>query len=602
MLFHQIYNWIKYKTLPSSFLFKNRLFIERDSKLRRITNNFGLVFRNSKWSNYELYNLKHKFLHQFNSIKNFIFTFIFCICFFLFFKFYSTSSVFNQFYFIIWFSLDFIDYYFTFFLWLSFIFFTTFFNSVYSYFFVTHVMAKKKNFNLILEQKMYTFKLKPVFTNHLSKKDYKLFVFQWLNKDSFSHSFFNLSSLFNAHEPIYFSQHLNYFYNLFKLTNYFNLIETSYFKFNNLNNLSFSLIIDNNFISFFYLYFKNFQFSKLFNHPILFHSYSFLNNNWELSTFNNTSVLNKKNNIFSFIYLFNFNFKNLNFYNYKFNEFNLINKNFLLTLNNSKSLRWLYRYSIIHRKTFKNSHKLTLIKKLIHSDFLNKNLTHKNIWNSEILSKLKKINSFHLMSNLNSPFFFSSQNKTFNFNLNNYTNNYKEELKNLSFLENSFFWILKRFDIFNNLKNNKISLSFNPIQNNSKNFNNFCLNSYLQTLNFFFNSFYLFNNNFFLNSFSLPYLFFSSNLEQRDLLLNEKINDLLDINDLEYLNLLLNTNTSFHKSFFTINYFFYFSPYSYMLTKTKFKTTTIFKNFFYISNSHSLNVIDLMCFNSLKTL
>jgi hypothetical protein len=49
MLFQRLYNWIKYKTLPSSFLFKNRLFIERDSKHRRVLSNFGLSFRNSKW-------------------------------------------------------------------------------------------------------------------------------------------------------------------------------------------------------------------------------------------------------------------------------------------------------------------------------------------------------------------------------------------------------------------------------------------------------------------------------------------------------------------------------------------------------------------------
>ena len=52
MLFSRIYNWIKYKTLPPSTLFLNRLFVERDSKHRRVTSNLGLTFRNSKWSNY----------------------------------------------------------------------------------------------------------------------------------------------------------------------------------------------------------------------------------------------------------------------------------------------------------------------------------------------------------------------------------------------------------------------------------------------------------------------------------------------------------------------------------------------------------------------
>ena len=52
MLFSRIFNWIKYKTLPPSILFLNRLFVERDSKHRRLTSNLGLTFRNSKWSMY----------------------------------------------------------------------------------------------------------------------------------------------------------------------------------------------------------------------------------------------------------------------------------------------------------------------------------------------------------------------------------------------------------------------------------------------------------------------------------------------------------------------------------------------------------------------
>ena len=52
MLFSRIFNWIKYKTLPPSTLFLNRLFIERDSKHRRLMSNLGLTFRNSKWSMY----------------------------------------------------------------------------------------------------------------------------------------------------------------------------------------------------------------------------------------------------------------------------------------------------------------------------------------------------------------------------------------------------------------------------------------------------------------------------------------------------------------------------------------------------------------------
>lgn len=52
MLFSLIYTWIKYKMLPPSVVALNRLFVERDSKHRRITSNLGLTFRNSKWAHY----------------------------------------------------------------------------------------------------------------------------------------------------------------------------------------------------------------------------------------------------------------------------------------------------------------------------------------------------------------------------------------------------------------------------------------------------------------------------------------------------------------------------------------------------------------------
>jgi hypothetical protein len=51
-MFKILYNWLKFKTLPPSILFTNRLYLERESKTRKITTNLGLTFRNSKWSEY----------------------------------------------------------------------------------------------------------------------------------------------------------------------------------------------------------------------------------------------------------------------------------------------------------------------------------------------------------------------------------------------------------------------------------------------------------------------------------------------------------------------------------------------------------------------
>jgi hypothetical protein len=39
---------LKQKTVPSSFMARCRLFLERDSKIRHLTTRFGATFRNSK--------------------------------------------------------------------------------------------------------------------------------------------------------------------------------------------------------------------------------------------------------------------------------------------------------------------------------------------------------------------------------------------------------------------------------------------------------------------------------------------------------------------------------------------------------------------------
>ena len=68
MVFKRLFNWLKLKTLPSSVLFKNRLFIERDSKHRRVMSNWGLTFRNSKWTNYSLSNVSTRSVTLFTKL------------------------------------------------------------------------------------------------------------------------------------------------------------------------------------------------------------------------------------------------------------------------------------------------------------------------------------------------------------------------------------------------------------------------------------------------------------------------------------------------------------------------------------------------------
>nr|AEV66645.1 ccmF_ii [Oxytricha trifallax] len=187
MLFFKLYNWLKYKTLPSSFLFKNRLFIERDSKHRKIMNNFGLVFRNSKWSDYANNNVTLDF-------KNIYFKWFFIfvlILIFLYLSFYLkffNNFFFNSLTFFFWFAIDSLDYYLSFFLWS----FTSFFSVVFSkiYFFINN--TNQTNFKDFYSSKFNSQvgrNLNNSNFNSLSKNDLNWILYSWLiSKNNYNNS------------------------------------------------------------------------------------------------------------------------------------------------------------------------------------------------------------------------------------------------------------------------------------------------------------------------------------------------------------------------------------------------------------------------------
>ena len=108
MLFSRVYNWIKYKTLPPSVLFLNRVFVERDSKHRRILSNLGLTFRNSKWSTYARTNVQysgHAHLHTFLQVSISL-TIVILILYYTT-SYYSFVTSFNYLFVPIWFLADF---------------------------------------------------------------------------------------------------------------------------------------------------------------------------------------------------------------------------------------------------------------------------------------------------------------------------------------------------------------------------------------------------------------------------------------------------------------------------------------------------------------
>jgi hypothetical protein len=427
MLFQRLYNWIKYKTLPTSFLFKNRLFIERDSKHRRVFSNFGLSFRNSKWSNYETYNIKLQFKKAYSKFIFWILFLIFTLLFFFYFnQYYIIFYFFNNISFFFWISIDTFDYYLSFLTWLVSIFFSFLFNLVYSYFFFNNfsnnIKIDKNIFNNTLFNK---FPINSSFNSkdlYVSKHDLNWFLYSWLiNPNSIKNNII-LENLFDFRlNKNWWNVYYDFFIKLYKLSYLLKNAskDSSFFFLNNkLNNFSnnsykgdylntLNYFINNSFlnnysslITYYIINNYNNYFNELTNKNS---SLIFLKNKyeWNLYNFNNELALYPfllKNRTGMF-FLDNFNYEKFSYFIFNFNELWSLNFFFKNQLNSSKWNRWLYRYSILHRKLLKFSHKITLSKRLINSGFYDSKIFDKNIWANEYLNKINSNASF-------SSFFF----------------------------------------------------------------------------------------------------------------------------------------------------------------------------------------------------
>jgi hypothetical protein len=580
LLFQRLYNWIKYKTLPPSFLFKNRLFIERDSKHRRILSNFGLSFRNSKWTNYETYNIKTQFKKNYFKYIYWIFIFVTFIGFIFSFKnYYILSYFFNNISFFFWISLDTFDYYFSFLIWVLTTALSLISNLIYSYFFINIFTSKPHPLETFANySSKNNFSSKNLYT---SKHDLNWFLYSWLTSDKCKTKAVFLEDIFNTNlNSNWWKKNYDFFIKLYKIVFFLNLsseknsrfyltlklnqINNTFFKgsindflyfFNNTNTLTnYSSLLLSYFLNNYKIYFdeKNNKSSSLV----------FLKKNTEWNLHNLNTEINKyafllktKSGLFD---LNDLNYQKLS--NFIFNFPELWSLNFFLKnqSNVAKWNRWLYRYSILHRKILKNSHKITLSKKLINSGVYDTKVFNKNIWASEHLSKINLNNQFTSFFTLYyDNLFHQNYNNLIHSKINTSNNGTKlNSLKLLNFFEDSYFWYLKRFYNFNSLCTNliksqlKLNFKINNINNvfiDKKNTNdkytvllNYLLNCSYINLNLFshINYSYLNTNSFFNNTKTI----LNNN---KDLYLLNNENDVLSKDN---LNILYSIVTNFSKS------------------------------------------------------
>ena len=490
MLFFKLYNWLKYKTTPSSFLFKNRLFIERDSKHRKVMNNFGLTFRNSKWSNYENNNVNPDFRILY--LAYFLRTLAVIFFFFYFFSlFFENNFFFNSISFFFWLTVDSLDYYASFMLWSFLSFMSVSFTKLF-------LIILDYRSSLLNKNSSNYFKKEDIISDHsfsnssvlVSKHDLNWFMYSWL-KDVTSdnkYSSYCAELLFDSNvSKNQWESSYDFFFNLNLSSFFLNLNNKDFYFYKSL----FKDLTDNRSKNIFF-FFDNIDLTKTridsifsfnfkskinnFSNLFLIKDANFINSKWNLdNTFFNESGYTYVDQIKQgSFYISNFTFNNFIKNTKLDNNVNLLFKNLIFSeaMNSffdfGKWNRWLYRYSLLHRKSVKFGQKLIFTKRILNPGFYNSSIFKKNIWNSNLFN-VKNLNSSHMTTFFD--IYFNDYNTLPFFNknfINNSTTNtiFSDRTSFLSFkfLESSYFWYLKRFFLYNSMKNNN---SFFKVKLNS---------------------------------------------------------------------------------------------------------------------------------------
>ena len=458
MLFKRLFNWIKFKTLPSSVLFKNRLFIERDSKHRRVMSNFGLTYRNSKWSDYALTNVSMKsktsFLRTLQQLILFIFVFLVLVRGF---KFYNDDLLNNEISFFLWSLLDATKYGVCFFVW-SLLFFikssvTFLYQRLFSIF-----------YKVDASHDLTTVSGQDSETVNLPKGSQKLVFYSWLtNNPSGGYSDTAIENLYTPVASSNWTTGSNFFKSLYKTSNSIRLSESTLDSslLDTKANTSALLINSSSLRSSLTL---QSDLSNVSSQGTRYLTLNTLTDRTKWNMYSIESEIDKYNpyvkSIKGLFYIYDTNFNKLS--TLTTNNPELVSLMTSVTDQNKmfKWNRWLYRYNILHRKVMKNAHKTTLAKKLISTGFLDSSLMDRNLWASDFFAKQKKSTRL-IATNFNNLYGatlgLNNTNQQSFATLNSFST--ANTLNMLDTYEDSYFFFLKRFYMFNTLVTNKINSS-----------------------------------------------------------------------------------------------------------------------------------------------
>lgn len=437
MLFKNLYNWIKYKTLPPSVLFKNRLFIERDARNKRILNNLGWVFRSSKWGTRQLPNIL--LMSKISYLRGFIYFLVIIATFYLFFYAYLN---FYFLYFIkfitfgFWVTLDMISYFCLFFIWFSWILVNSLLK--FSYVFFWH------NTNTVKLAKTHNTEFSKLHINSIFLNE-KYLIYFWLNNNKLMQSSALLEKLFNQ-SYLYASNEtkLNLFTNLFTSVYSLNLLNLNYYKLwiQPLTIVS----INKNYTSLFF----DFNLAK---NTTLFKK--------KINSIRTTSISHNfsSNLLFNAFNTYSLNIKELSCLTSNYSELQLFNQIILNNVQSFKWYRWLYKYSTLHRSVFQ-------FNKYIQLPLNEVNFHNFNVQNLSNNSWFRQLTSISSNNNFNLPT-YQPINKS-QLLPTTFMPDQINQLSLLTTLPSSFNWITKRLFLVNKMAAQKINLLPNYLKRNTQ--------------------------------------------------------------------------------------------------------------------------------------
>ena len=457
----RLYNWIKYKTLPPSVNFKNRLFIERDNKQRRIVSNLGWTFRNSKWSDYQRYNVSLSTLTSLKTVpKVLLLLTFFLLLLFSATKYFWAGNTSSSFYTILWFIGD------------------------------TTVYAKLASLSLLILsfqtwiESQYVAFIKNIFPNssqrlksetqrkcssNFSKSVNKELLYQWALTNSFNNENV-LKSLYRNSDHKSFDMRSLLYVDIFNSSRIWSNVKLST-SIPVLNTTDLKLVTSNSFEKLIVglrreSYYNSDLLSSLSQRP--------LNTLYDW-TLNSVSVeALRDSNLFFVKGIFNSPITSLN--DLVINSASEVNKSNVWLypimkdqLSWAKTSRWLYKYNILHRRNILTTHKNTLSKRLLGSGFYDTSLTQGNITIQSV--KSSNLNWQNLVSFLHKSAYGNFFGNSFSGVNSGLTSSRWIDLNSsnlLSWVEDSLFWASKRFYMFNTLGVNRREqsltiLNMNPV-------------------------------------------------------------------------------------------------------------------------------------------